>query len=138
MCTNGDFSITNERKHTKQTIGSFIAWISTEYSYISLLFKQISLFLPIFAPVNLLLRFSLKVSHTSLWKYSGVSPDIIQNSYGILKRTANTYWEQNDWFSKFSSSFDFSNKYPKGGNCLVRCSKAWRTNVNLKSASWSL
>jgi hypothetical protein len=42
-----DFSITEERKitnvaqrrYTKQTIGSFIAWISTEYSYISLLYR---------------------------------------------------------------------------------------------------
>jgi hypothetical protein len=42
-----DFSITEERKitnvaqrrHTKQTIGSFIAGISTEYSYISLLYR---------------------------------------------------------------------------------------------------
>ena len=42
-----DFSITNERKityvsqrkQTKQTIGSFIAWISTEFSYISLLYR---------------------------------------------------------------------------------------------------
>ena len=42
-----DFSITDERKitnvaerkHTKQTIGSFIAWISTEFSYISLHYR---------------------------------------------------------------------------------------------------
>jgi len=42
-----DFSITDERnisnvaqrKHTKQTIGSFIAWISTAFSYISLLYR---------------------------------------------------------------------------------------------------
>ena len=44
----GDCSITDERemttvaqrKDTKQTIGSFIAWISTEYSYKSLLFEH--------------------------------------------------------------------------------------------------
>ena len=42
-----DFVITDERKitnvaqrkHTKQTIGSFIALIFTEYSYISLLYR---------------------------------------------------------------------------------------------------
>ena len=61
-----DFSITDERKitnltqrkHTKKTIGSFIAsisteytlpfiaWISTEYSYVSLLFEYLLFFVP--------------------------------------------------------------------------------------------
>jgi hypothetical protein len=48
-----DFSITGERKitnitqrkNTKQTIGSYIAWISTGYSYISLLFENFLFFL---------------------------------------------------------------------------------------------
>ena len=68
---SGDFSITErkitkvtQRKLTKQTIGSFITWISAEYIYISLLFEKllsvlfcILFYLVFFVHVALLVRF---------------------------------------------------------------------------------
>ena len=78
-----DFSITGERKitnvtqrkHTKQTIGSYIAWISTEYSSISLLFENL-LFFCTLSCLNSIVVYNNQFKYKCMLFFSGLEQNI--------------------------------------------------------------